>query len=105
MLVHRLVAGVAHELNTPLGAILLSVESAISLVQLSPDKAGKRLERAATSVQTAHRIVSGLLAYSRRTLERKIELDVRDQVQAAFSIEQMAGSIEAVYRVLRRPAG
>jgi signal transduction histidine kinase len=59
----RLAAGVAHELNSPLAAIGLAIESAM----IRPEKAGEKLERASSALERARKIVSDLLQHSRTT--------------------------------------
>lgn len=61
----QLAAGVAHELNTPLGAISIAVELAVENVQSHPDRALKRLHKALESVGQMQGIISKLLFYSR----------------------------------------
>jgi signal transduction histidine kinase len=59
----RLAAGVAHELNSPLAAIGLAIESAM----IRPEKAAEKLERASNALERARKIVSDLLQHSRTT--------------------------------------
>lgn len=61
----RLAAGVAHEVNTPLGAILLAAEYALRQLDKSPDKVRRRMEEIARSAQNASASVRRLLAYTR----------------------------------------
>ncbi|MFA5505309.1 MAG: ATP-binding protein [Vulcanimicrobiota bacterium] len=63
--VGRLAAGMAHEVNTPLGAIKLSVESALTSLSGDPEKARPKLERALKAVEKAGRSVERLLYYSK----------------------------------------
>lgn len=60
-----LAAGVAHELNTPLGAILLRMETAVkSLEKNDPDSARRKLQSGIQAASVARDIVSKLLNYS-----------------------------------------
>lgn len=61
----QLAGGVAHELNTPLGAIALAIDGAINALQSKPERAESRLQRASHSVSQMKEIVSKLLFYSR----------------------------------------
>ncbi|MBS2039951.1 hypothetical protein JST97_33505 [bacterium] len=63
--VGQLAGGVAHELNTPLGAVALAIEAAQMNLESKPDRAVQRLQRATKAVGQMKEIVSKLLFYSR----------------------------------------
>ncbi len=68
--VGQLAAGVAHELNTPLGSMMMAIEYADQTMEKQPERARKRLELATRSGEKARSIISKLLHYSR---EAKLE--------------------------------
>ncbi len=74
----QLAAGVAHELNSPLGAISLSVGEALNQFEDRPELSRKMLGRARDAVLKAKEIVDRLMAYSRKTdhKPRKLALEV-----------------------------
>lgn len=59
----QLAAGVAHELNTPLGAVSLSLD----LLQIQYPEGSRHITNAQGAVERARGIVDKLLVYSRRT--------------------------------------
>jgi len=63
--VGQLAGGVAHELNTPLGAVALAIEAAQMNLETKPERAIQRLQRATKAVGQMKEIVSKLLFYSR----------------------------------------
>lgn len=62
----QLAAGVAHELNTPLGAIQLCLDGLARQLKDSLPTAQKKLERGQLATNQAREIVDKLLVYSRR---------------------------------------
>ena len=81
----QLAAGVAHELNNPLGGIL--IYGHLLLENLPPDDPQrKNLEKIVTQATRCKGIVKGLLDFSRQT-EPKIELtDCNDLLKGALSL-------------------
>lgn len=62
----QLAAGVAHELNSPLGAISLSVGEALNQLDEKPELSRRFMTRAHTAVKKAKEIVNRLMSYSRK---------------------------------------
>lgn len=61
-----MVSGIAHEINNPLAAIDLSVQSAQLQLQKKPEKAAQKLEVAAVAIHRIKEIVDRLLIFSHR---------------------------------------
>lgn len=62
-----MVAGVAHEINTPLGAISLSVEAAQLQLKKKPKEAGQKLDVALEAADKIRKLVDRLLVFSRKS--------------------------------------
>jgi len=77
--VGQLAAGVAHELNTPLGAIAISLEAACMGVD-SPNVL-KKLERASASTERCREIVQKLMIYTRLSLDTREPVDLAELVR------------------------
>jgi signal transduction histidine kinase len=67
--VGQLAAGMAHEINNPLAAISMGVESAGLLLEKQPDKAKERLKMANASLERVRQIVEKLLNSARESQE------------------------------------
>ncbi len=63
--VGQLAAGLAHEINTPLGTVILGIDAASEMLDSKPQYARERLEDAHRSAARAQEIVKRLLYYSR----------------------------------------
>lgn len=79
-------AGVAHEINTPLGAIMLAIEGAVKSLRTEPERTEKRLRRALASSAQLKEIVGKLLAFSREGTARETQTDLNTVVQDAVSL-------------------
>ncbi len=69
-----LAGGVAHEINTPLGAILLNAEILLREIEAKPHK--EMLEKIEESTRQCMGIIEMLLQYSRKTSAKFEELDL-----------------------------
>jgi two-component system, NtrC family, sensor kinase len=85
--VGTLAAGIAHEVNNPLQAIALDLESAIEDVEAKLPEVYDALVRTQSSVDRITRIVKGLLAFARPT---KPELEAVDLNQAVKEMLTLA---------------
>lgn len=81
----KLAAGVAHELNTPLGVMHLALEQASELLSERPEAAQRMIDKALKAIERSQSITERLLAYSRKpaTEDSPVRLDliVRETVE------------------------
>ena len=82
----QLAAGVAHELNTPLGAVSIAVELSVETLESSPEKARKRLEKALESIDQMRAIISKLLFYSRDSRGVRSRVDLHKVMDDSFQL-------------------
>lgn len=90
----QLAAGVAHELNTPLGAIRLALDGLSRQLKEPPATVERKLERARVAAEQAREIVEKLLVYSRRDVEAE-----RDAVDIATVVRQ---TVDLVHSQLKQ---
>jgi len=73
-----LAAGIAHEINNPVGAALLAAETALAVLerQLDRDILRQCLENIAASMERCGRLIEGVLMFSRQRRGRKQQCDL-----------------------------
>ncbi len=74
----KLAAGVAHELNTPLGVMHLALEQATEMMEERPQSAQRMVDKAMKAIDRSRSITDRLLAYSRKpaTEDSPVRLDL-----------------------------
>lgn len=82
----QLAAGVAHELNTPLGAISVAIDGALMVLTTKPDRSKQRLEKALLSIEQMQQIISKLLFYSRESRSGRQTIDVKVVVESSIQL-------------------
>lgn len=75
-----LAAGIAHEINNPLGMLLLSMDVALASMD-KPDKLADLLRKQKDDVQRCAHIVKGVLDFARQRPTDKTPLDLNDVVR------------------------
>jgi signal transduction histidine kinase len=84
--VGQLAAGVAHELNTPLGSVLMAIEYADEALERQPERARKRLQLATRAGEKARAIIAKLLHYSREATLEDQTVDLSKVIQDAAEL-------------------
>lgn len=84
--VGQLAAGVAHELNTPLGAMNLAIEGAMRTIETKPDRTLKRLDRALKAGNQLREIIRKLLYYSQQSNSEGEVTDLNQVVADALDL-------------------
>ncbi|MEW6279113.1 MAG: ATP-binding protein [Candidatus Eremiobacterota bacterium] len=79
--VGQLAAGVAHEINTPLGAVLLEIESARFRLETRPELVPAKLEHAQQAALACRSIISKLLFYARDAVDVTGPVDLNQVVR------------------------
>ena len=80
----RLAAGVAHELNNPLGGILLYTNILLKKLQNSPE--GEGIQKVAAEAERCRQIVQSLLDFSRQTRLDCKPIDVHQIVESTLKL-------------------
>ena len=81
----QLAAGVAHEINNPLGAVLMYTHLALEDLE-EKDVLRKNLEKAVTEASRCKDIVKGLLDFARQTEPRVEESDVNETLERTLGV-------------------
>lgn len=98
--VGQLTAGIAHEINTPLGIVLGYAQ--LLLDEVEPDsQVHEDLKTIEKHAQVCRKIVSDLLRFSRHTESKMRELDINAVIEEALTVVQHTFSLERV-RLERR---
>lgn len=82
----QLAAGVAHELNTPLGAVSIAVELSLETMGENPERASKRLRKAMESIEQMQGIIAKLLFYSRDSRGVRSQVDLHKVMDDSFQL-------------------
>ncbi len=98
--VGTMVAGVAHELNTPLGAITLAMEAAELQISTRPEEAARKLDVALQAAERMQELVDRLLVYSRHSAgDRQEPVHLHTVVESALDLARHRADPER-FRVL-----
>ena len=88
--VGQLAAGLAHDLNSPIGGVLLQLEAAkLSLERQRYERAAQKIDSAERAADSAREIVSRLLLYCRQAARELGEVDLNEVVREA--VDQLGG--------------
>lgn len=82
----QLAAGVAHELNTPLGSLTVLLGGIQQSLTSRPERAAQRLEQAQKAIQQMKSIVSKLLYYGRETGQGRRQVNLETILQDTLEL-------------------